>query len=180
MTRVGAMILVLALPFFVGCVDRRFVVKTNVPAAQVFIDGQPLGPAPVDAKWEFAGEYTFTALAPGYEPLTEKVRFKPKWYMYPPLDLFVEVFYPGRIEDVRRVDLTLVPARPLTDAELLNAANNLRSQGQALPPSRVPDEKAPPTTPINFTPTIPVAPIPEAPAGPPPSLALPNNVPLMR
>jgi hypothetical protein len=134
------MLVLSSLPLAVGCVDRRFVVTTNVPAAQVFVDGQPLGPSPVDSKWEYAGEYTFTALAPGYDPYQEKIRLKPKWYMYPPLDLVSEVLYPGRIEDIRRVHLQMQPSRPLTDIELLNNAENLRNRGKSLPPTRFPDD----------------------------------------
>ncbi len=144
-------------PLLAGCVDRRFVVETNVPGAQVFWEGKPLGPSPVDSRWEYAGNYNFTALAPGYEPLTQKVRLAPKWYMYPPFDLITETLYPGRIEDVRRVTLTLQPSRQLTDAELLANSARLRAEGKALPPSRIPDKKKDEPRPAG------------APAAPPPS-----------
>ena len=44
-----------------GCVDRRFVVETNVPGAQVAVDGSALGPSPADGRREYPGWYTFTA-----------------------------------------------------------------------------------------------------------------------
>ena len=174
----GMVALALTLaPVLSGCVDRRFVVTTNVPGAQVFLEGKPLGPSPVDSRWEYAGNYNFTALAPGYEPLTEKVRFAPKFYMYPPFDLIAETLYPGRIEDVRRVTLTLTPSRQLSDAELLANGDVLRAEGRALPPSRFPDKKkddaprpagAPAAPPPSTTPgpTDPVTP-PFAPGLPP-------------
>src|SRR5436190_16711517 len=86
-----------------GCVDRRFVVETNVPGAQVSWDGVPIGPSPADSRWEYAGYYEFKAVAPGYEPLTQRVLFAPKWYQYPPFDFVAEVLWPFRVEDVRRV-----------------------------------------------------------------------------
>src|SRR3954468_23914678 len=84
-----------------GCVDRRFVVATNVPAAQVYVDGHALGPAPVDGRFEYAGYYEFRASAPGYESLVVKQKFQPKWHDYPGLDFLAEVVWPFRIEDVR-------------------------------------------------------------------------------
>ena len=141
MARGTGLIAAALLPLLAGCVDRRFVVTTNVPGAQVFVDNKPLGPSPVDSKWDFAGGYTFTALAPGYEPLEQRVKFKAKWYMYPPFDLIAESFYPGRIEDVRRVELTLQPSRQLTDQELIATAEQLRQEGKALPPTRFPEKK---------------------------------------
>ena len=75
------------------------------------------------------------------------MRFKPKWYDYPGLDLFAEVFWPFRIEDVREVNLMLQPACPLRPDELQLNADNLRARGFALPPSQIPEPpKAPPVT----------------------------------
>lgn len=125
----------------IGCVDRRFVVQSNVPAAQIYVDGKALGPAPVDSSWVYAGEYTVTALAPGYEPYNARVRLKPKWYQYPPFDIVAELLYPGRIEDVRTIQVTMEPKRQLSDEELIGNAERLRAEGKSLPPSRIPDDK---------------------------------------
>jgi len=137
----SAAVLALVSAGVTGCVDRRFVVESNVPAAQIYWDGKPLGPAPVDSAWTYAGEYTVTALAPGYEPYKERVRLKAKWYQYPPLDIVAELLYPGRIEDVRRIKVTMQPKRQLSDEELIGNAERLRAEGKALPPSRIPDDK---------------------------------------
>ncbi len=123
-----------------GCVDRRFVVETNVPGAQIAVDGTPLGPSPVDSQYLFAGTYVFTASAPGYETARVPVALKAKWYQYPPFDFIVEVLYPGRIEDVRTVRITLDEARPKSEADLLGAADRVRQRGQSLPPPAVPND----------------------------------------
>ena len=122
----------------VGCVDRRYVIESNVPSAQTFTDGVPTGLAPADNRYEYAGYRTIQVVAPGYEPATERVRFKPRWYDYPPLDLIAELL-PYRIEDVRRVNITLVPARPVNQAELVANADALRATGRGLRESVVPD-----------------------------------------
>lgn len=124
----------------VGCVDRRFVVTTNAPGAAIEVDGQPLGPTPVDASYVYAGKREFRATAPGYEPLNQYVTFEPKWWDYPVLDLFAEVIWPFRIEDVRRVHLTLQPAAPRSAEEILAGAEALKARGLALPPPSVPNE----------------------------------------
>jgi len=123
-----------------GCVDRRYVVTTNVPGAQVFVDGTAIGPAPVDNRYDYAGWREMRAVAPGYEPTVRRVQFKPRWYDYPGLDLFAEVIWPFRIEDVRRVDLILEPQQPQRNDELQMKAEELRARGAALPPPSVPND----------------------------------------
>lgn len=124
----------------VGCVDRRFVVSSNVPGAHVTVDGDPVGPTPADGAYVYTGKREFHATAPGYEPLTQTITFEPKWWDYPVLDLFAEVLWPFRIEDVRRVHLELIPTVPLSPQQVQAAAEQLRAKGLALPPPRVPNE----------------------------------------
>lgn len=140
-----------------GCVDRRFVVETNVPGAQVAIDGTPIGPSPADGRREYPGWYTFTASAPGYEPLEQRVRFRPRWYDYPPLDFFAEVVWPFRIEDVWRVRLDLEPVRPVNLDELTARGEELRQAGRNLPPSKVPDQQPRQQTPGPISGPLPTA-----------------------
>lgn len=130
-----------------GCVDRRFVVTSNVPGAQVTVDGDQLGPSPVDARYEYTGKREFRATAPGCEPLVQTVSFPPRWYDYPGLDLFAEVIWPFRIEDVRRVHLELQPKLPVAVEQIQATAEGLRGRGMSLPPPSVPNDQAgPPRT----------------------------------
>jgi hypothetical protein len=160
------------------------------------VDGTPVGLAPADGRWEYAGERIIHVSAPGYEPVTQRVRFKPKWHNYPPLDLFAEVLWPFRIEDVRRVRVDLPPAQPVNQAALVNAADMLRATGKGMRESVVPDTPArdrrpaaaapspPPTLPADVTrpftnnlfpnPAVPVG--PANPIGGDPTPA-PANVP---
>jgi len=131
----------------VGCVDRRFIVTTNVPGAQVYMDDKPVGASPADGRWDYSGYYKFTAVAPGYEPTVQRIRFRPRWYEYPPLDFIAEVLYPFRIEDVREVQLELYPVRPVNQEALIGDAESLRNRGLSLPPTQVPDPKKQPTNP---------------------------------
>jgi hypothetical protein len=160
--RAGLLVVLGAAVLAVGCVDRRFLVETNVPGAQIYRDGKPIGPSPTDGQWEYAGFYEFTAVAPGYEPLVKRVNFTPKWYEYPPLDFFAEILWPFRIEDRRLVQMKLQPLRPVDQAALVGAADALRARGQALPPTSVPREDRPPPSSIPVPPTDagPILPVP--------------------
>jgi hypothetical protein len=143
-----------------GCVERRFVVETNVPGAEVTINNQSVGPSPADATWDYAGRYDIRAVAPGYEPARLVYPVRPKWYQYPPLDFFFEAVWPFHIEDVRRVRIDLQPSSPVRTDELVGNADRLRGRAQALPSPESP----------NDGPTA--APVPAG--GPPPREAVPG------
>jgi hypothetical protein len=138
-----------------GCVDRRFVVETNPPGAQITIDGRAIGPSPADGTFVYPGKYEIRAVAPGYEPLTKTVKFRRKWYDLPGLDFIAEVLYPGRIEDVRRIPLTLEPARDIDPEQIRFAADSLRQKGQSLPPQSVPPDEMGPGLPEPASPAGP-------------------------
>lgn len=163
MRSVSLLMVAILLTSSVGCVDRRFIVTTNVPGAQVYMDDKPVGASPADGRWEYSGYYKFTAVAPGYEPTVKRIRFRPRWFEYPPLDFFAEVLYPFRIEDVRQVELELFPVKPVNQEAIIDDAESLRNRGQTLPPTQVPDTKKTATTPARSAEASPLAPQPNAP-----------------
>ena len=115
-----------------GCVDRRFVIESNVPNAQVLIDNRPIGAAPAHAL-RYYGYHTVTLIHPGYETLTRRVHVTAPWYAYPPFDFFAEVLYPGHTRDTRRHYFELYAATKTRTDDLLNAADALRMRGMNLP-----------------------------------------------
>jgi len=177
-----------------GCVDRRFVIESNVPDAQVFIDNKHVGAAPAYSSFEYYGHYTVTLVQPGYETLTQRVHVTAPWYGYPPFDFFAEVLWPFHIRDTRRYFFELHESTQTRVEDLLNNAEVLRMRGQNLPPPArpavpkpkpgpqpgpqpgpdqlPPPQPLPPGTPI-LPPVGPVGPAgPTGPAGPatPPGL----------
>ena len=135
------LLIIAAVAAGTGCIDRRFVVESNVPGAQIFVNGRPIGPSPADTGWEYPGRYEFRAVAPGYEPLTQCKLVKARWYDYAPFDFMVGVLWPFHIEDVRRFQFELTPARQVNVAEVEARAEELRARVNQLPASVIPDEK---------------------------------------
>jgi hypothetical protein len=135
--RAGGVAAVLALAC-AGCVDRRFVIESNVPNAQVLIDNRPIGAAPAHTPFEYYGYHTVTLIHPGYETMTRRVHVTAPWYAYPPFDFLAEVVYPFHIRDTRRYYFELHEATKTRTDDLLNAADALRMRGHNLPDAERP------------------------------------------
>jgi PEGA domain-containing protein len=149
-----------------GCVDRRFVIHSNVPNAQVFIDDNPVGAAPAYSSFEYYGYYTVTLVHPGYETQSQRVHVTAPWYAYPPFDFFAEVVWPFHIRDTRHYHFDLQPATKPRIEDLVNSAENLRARGLSLPQAdqpaapRAQPEALPPPTPAPESAVPPVGPAP--------------------
>ena len=168
-----------------GGVNRRFVIESNVPSAQVYIDNRPAGAAPAHTPFEYYGYYNVTLVHPEYRTETRRVHVVAPWYAYPPFDFLAEVVWPFRVEDVRRYYFELTPLKRTDTGELLHHADDLRQRGLTLPapadparpvvkpaPAARPDSPAPLPPPQNVPP-----PEPARPPTPPPSPFLPSVTP---
>ena len=162
-----------------GCVDRKFVIESNIPNAQVYIDNKSVGAAPAYAPFEYYGHYTVTVVHPGYETIVKRVHVTAPWYAYPPFDFLAEVVWPFHIRDTRRYYFELYEAAQTRTDDILNAADALRQRGMLLPPPERPAEPRPgrgPTGPVIGPPVAPgpvPAPLPApapVPPGPPPGI----------
>lgn len=123
----------LAAVFAAGCVDRRFVIESNVPNAQVFIDNKSIGAAPAYAPFEYYGTYSVTLVHPGFETETQRIHVTAPWYAYPPFDFLAEVVWPFHVRDTRRYYIELHEATKTRVEDLLNNAEALRQRGWSLP-----------------------------------------------
>ncbi len=95
-----------------GCVERKFVVESNVPNAQVYIDNKSVGAAPAYSTFDYYGYYTIAVVHPGYTTVVRREHAVAPWYAYPPLDLLADIA-PFPIRDTRRVYVELTPAPPV-------------------------------------------------------------------
>jgi hypothetical protein len=155
--------LVLALVAAAGCVERRFIVETNVPNAIVYVDDELIGAAPAHKSFDFYGNYNITIVHPGYQTLTKRLHVEAPWYDYPPLDFLVEAIWPFHIHDTRKYYYELLElSRPPLD-DLIKNADGLRQRGNNLP---TPEDPAPPKPPPPSNPPVLPQPNPVVPQQP--------------
>ncbi len=156
-TRLAMLLAVLAA---VGCVDRKFVIESNVPNAQVYIDNKSVGAAPAYAPFEYYGHYTIRLVNPGYETIEKRIHVTAPWYAYPPFDFITEVLWPFNIRDTRRYYFEMFEAPQTRTDDILYAADALRQRGMMLPPPERPAAPRPPRTPPGTPIGPPVLPAP--------------------
>ena len=133
----GKYLAILALLATCGCVERRFVINTNIPGAQVYDEkGHPVGATPCDKEFTYYGKYRFTLVKDGYQTQVVETRVKAPWFEFPPLDFISENVLPFTIRDVRRLDYILQPAPMIPPEAVLREANDLRARGQTLQPGQ--------------------------------------------
>jgi hypothetical protein len=167
-----AILAILALALFPGCVRRRLMVRSNPPGAMVYVDNQPIGQTPCATSFTYYGTREIRLVKPGYETLTINQPIPAPWYQVPPLDFFSENVAPNEIQDFRTVTFNLAPQVIVPTDQLIARGEQLRSssqQGAVLPANAA----LPWATPIAGPPTIatPGAPMPGGPLVPGTTLA---------
>jgi hypothetical protein len=115
-----------------GCVDRRFVITSNVPAAAVEVNGKPAGATPADRQFTYYGVYRIVLKHEGYETLVVNQPVKAPWYEYPPFDFVSENLIPWTIRDVRRIPLIMQPVQVVPPEAVLDRAQQLRARGATI------------------------------------------------
>lgn len=118
------------LTVFSGCVQRRLIVKTQPEGAAVLIDRKPVGYSPVSVPFTYYGTRDVQIEKDGYKPIRVQERVDPKWYNRFPVSFFTENFSPREIRDQRILDFQLQPKTMTGENELLNRANDLRTNVQ--------------------------------------------------
>lgn len=82
-----------------GCVERTLILRTDPPAAEVWVDGRHQGRTPVEVPFESYGTRIVVARKPGHVPARVEVEVPAPWWQFPPFDLFADLLWPGTIED---------------------------------------------------------------------------------
>lgn len=113
-----------------GCVQRRLIVKTQPEGAFVSIDRHPVGYSPVSVPYTYHGTRDIQIEKDGYKPINVQQRVRPNWYSRFPVSFFTENFSPREIRDQRILDFQLQPKTMTGENELLDRANDLRTNVQ--------------------------------------------------
>jgi hypothetical protein len=115
-----------------GCVERRVVIRSNPPGAQVYVDDHDVGITPVAFSPIYYGSRKIRLVKDGFETKTVIEPMPPPWYEVPPLDFVSENVVPGTLQDARTLDFQLEPQRVVPTEELLCRAEGLRRGTQSV------------------------------------------------
>ncbi|HEU5118271.1 MAG TPA: PEGA domain-containing protein [Isosphaeraceae bacterium] len=120
----------------VGCVERRYTIRTDPPGALVFVNGQEMGPSPISSDFTYYGDREIVIVADGYE--TERIIQKINAPIYDNAltDFFTENLLPFTVRDEREFIYRLRPRSLTPPAELEQRADMLRMEGQQPPKPR--------------------------------------------
>lgn len=109
-----------------GCVQRRFIVRSQPEGAFVTIDRQPIGLTPLSVPWTYNGTREIQLEKDGYKTIKVQRRFEPTWYETFPASFVTENFWPREIRDERMLDFQMEPKTQVQENLLLDRANDLR------------------------------------------------------
>jgi hypothetical protein len=122
-----------------GCVQRRFTIRSNPPGALVYIDDYEIGATPCSTDFTYYGTRKIRLVKDGYETLTVLQPVPTPWYQFPGLDFVSENLVPGEIRDERILDYQLQPQVIVPTEQLLGRAEELRrSTGSTTPQPGLP------------------------------------------
>ena len=166
-----AVVGLIGLMTFAGCVQRRMTIRSNPPGALVYVDDYQVGTTPVSTDFVYYGTRKIRLVKDGYETLTVRQPFPLPWYQVFPLDFVTENLWPGEIRDERVVDLAMMPTASTPPEEVVGRAEVARlAAGSGVPaPAPVQPQPLPQPTlqqvPL-AVPALPPQPLPPPAVGP--------------
>jgi len=111
-----------------GCVERSLLIRSEPAGAEVIVNGEAIGTAPVEMAFETYGIFEVTLSLPRHQRLRTTVPAKPPWYEQIPIDFFAESVWPLTIEDRHEVTLSLKPVLSADDEGIDRREEELREQ----------------------------------------------------
>ena len=136
---VKILLAVLVITSLSGCVQRRFIVRSQPEGAFVTIDRQPIGMTPLSVPYTYSGTREIQLEKDGYKTIKVQQRVKPTWYETFPISLVTENFAFRELRDERVLDFQMEPKTQVQETLLLDRANDLRNnvqRGTVTPPIR--------------------------------------------
>jgi hypothetical protein len=140
-----------------GCVERRFLIRTDPDGAVVRVNGVVRGNAPLELPFSEYGVVRLEAEAvdtdgdgfPEFARVSGPYELRAPWYQWFPFDFFSDNLWPGTLEVRREVTLVLPPALdPDSESDtyamkaripaLRVRAQKMRFEEEARPPAEKP------------------------------------------
>ena len=89
--------------------DRLLRVESTPPGAVVRLDDSVIGRTPLEVPFEHYGRRRLSLYRAGYRTYTQKLELDAPWFAIFPIDVFTEVLLPLGLDDVRTLQIPLVP-----------------------------------------------------------------------
>ncbi len=90
-----------------GCVQRRFIVRSQPEGALVTIDRQQIGLTPLSVPYTYSGTREFQLEKDGYKTIKVQQKFDSTWYETFPVSFVTENFWPRELRDERLLEFQL-------------------------------------------------------------------------
>jgi hypothetical protein len=126
------LVLTVATGMASGCVDRRFVIESDPPNANVYVNNTFIGATPVDKQFTYYGPYRIVFDRDGCQRLTVDEEIPTPWYEWFPLEFIAENLLPFTIRDVHYIRKPLPPIPNVPPEETLKKANALQERAKAI------------------------------------------------
>jgi PEGA domain len=139
MSKVAAILSIVLMPLVVvGCVDRKFLIRSDPPGATVYLnhDAALDAKTPVEVPFTDHGTYAVRLEKEGFTELESMAEVEAPWWAYPPFDLITGLLWPGTLSDYHEFDFQLepLPDPPTAEelrrrhAELIERAEGFREE----------------------------------------------------
>jgi hypothetical protein len=128
----GILVAMVAVSLMSGCVDRRFIVESEPPNANVYVNGKLIGASPADMQFTYYGKYRFTFVRDGYQTLTVDETINPPWYEFFPIEFIAENVLPFTIRDIHYIRKPLEWPVAIPADEIRARGEALREQGKTI------------------------------------------------
>lgn len=130
-SRIIGFVILTALFFCVGCVERKLTILTEPSGAMVTLNDEQIGTSPVTVGFEWYGDFAVRITKPGYQTLNTHQNLKRPLKDRFPIDLLADMFT-TKI-DSYTWNFTLEPNQPVKKSELIKEALTLQNEAVAEP-----------------------------------------------
>jgi hypothetical protein len=152
MRRLSSIAVAVALAVLAGCVERTIKITSQPSGAAVYLNDEEIGRTPTEVRFTFYGDYSVILRKEGYQTLQTHRQINAPFYQLPPLDIIADLLIPVMIYDRHSWGFDLQPQQLPAKQELLERAEEFRSQALGIPASQpAGDEPIPTPEPVPST-----------------------------
>ncbi|MEQ8763596.1 MAG: PEGA domain-containing protein [Planctomycetota bacterium] len=94
-----------------GCVERKLLLRSDPPGAEVSLDGTVVGQTPLDLPFVYYGGRRVTMRLEKHKAKSELIEVSAPWYQFTGLDFLFESLVPWTLTDEHEVAFVLQSSR---------------------------------------------------------------------